>query len=75
MPGLFQRHASSELTVLAGIMQDGALTRQSDVIKKLVACACETGEPSPQALSLLGQEITLLQLQNQAPLAPMPEEG
>ena len=57
------------------LLQDGALTRQSDVIKTLVACACETGEPSNQALSLLGQEITLLQLHNQAPLTPMPEEG
>lgn len=54
-------------------MQEGAITRQSDVIKALVACACETGEPSPQALSLLGQEITLLRLHNQGPLAPMPE--
>jgi hypothetical protein len=45
-------------------MQDMGLTRQSDVIRAVVQCACRAGEtPTAQELALRGEEITLLRLQ------------
>jgi hypothetical protein len=49
-------------------MQDMGLTRERDVIRAVVQCACRAGEtPTAQELALRGEEITLLRLQGIAP--------